>query len=255
MQLSGTSPAYFLLYTLIIFIALLIRYFVAAGLFYYYYNIIHSKKYTPKKLSRKKLRKRQIRKEISYSIKSSAIFAVFGAGVYWLWLRDLTAIYLDPAAYPYWYLPVSLILIFLIHETYYYWVHRWMHHPKIFKKVHKVHHESITPTAWTAFSFHPWECFLEALILPLILISLPVNIFVLAFYLLVMTLSSVINHLDIEIYPEFFLKSKLGKLVIGATHHHYHHEEFQTNYGLYFTFWDKWMKTESSKMEAIENPD
>jgi len=23
-----------------------------------------------------------------------------------------------------------------------------------------------------------------------------------------------------------------------------HHEKFNGNYGLYFTFWDKWMKTE-----------
>lgn len=248
MELSGTSPAYFLLYTFIIFLALLVRYFLAAGLFYSYYNIKHVEKYKNERLSQKKLKKKQIQKEIYYSIKSSAIFAVFGAGVYWLWLKDLTAIYLDPAKYSYWYLPLSLLLIFLLHETYYYWVHRWMHHPKVFRKVHKVHHDSLTPTAWTAFSFHPWECLIEAFILPLIIIFLPVNIFILGFYLLLMTLSSVINHLDIEIYPKFFLKSKFGKLVIGATHHHYHHEEFQTNYGLYFTFWDKWMKTESSKM-------
>lgn len=123
-----------------------------------------------------------------------------------------------------------------------------MHHPKIFKMVHKVHHNSLTPTPWTAFSFHPWESLLEALVLPLILLMVPVNVYVLGFYLLLMTLSSVINHLDIEIYPERFQKNRLGKLLIGATHHHYHHKEFNTNFGLYFTFWDKWMGTESSKM-------
>jgi sterol desaturase/sphingolipid hydroxylase (fatty acid hydroxylase superfamily) len=28
-----------------------------------------------------------------------------------------------------------------------------------------------------------------------------------------------------------------------------HHEQFNGNYGLYFTFWDKWMKTEIKDYE------
>lgn len=239
----------FLLYLAIFFFAILFRYFLAAGIFYYYYYVWKSGEYSSKRLSRRKPKKGQLNQEIIWSVKASVIFALAGTILYWLWTRDLTAIYLSPEEFGYWYLPVSLILILLIHETYYYWVHRLMHHPRIYKSVHKVHHDSLTPTPWTAFSFHPWESLLEAIILPVILLIIPVNIFVLAFYLLLMTLSSVINHLDIEIYPEKFQKSWLGKLFIGATHHHYHHAEFNTNYGLYFTFWDKLMRTESPKME------
>ena len=123
-----------------------------------------------------------------------------------------------------------------------------MHHPKVFRIVHKVYHDSLTLTPWTAFSFHPCESLIEALVLPLILLVIPVHIGVLAFYLLFMTITSVINHLDIEIYPEAFLKSKIGKQFIGATHHHYHNEQLKTNYELSFTFWAKLMDTESSKM-------
>ncbi|MGZ5247104.1 MAG: hypothetical protein ACXWV5_08645, partial [Flavitalea sp.] len=36
---------------------------------------------------------------------------------------------------------------------------------------------------------------------------------------------------------------------IGATHHSLHHKQFKFNYGLYFTFWDKWKKTESPDFE------
>lgn len=249
MSLDANNPAAFLIYFLIFFIAILVRYFIAAGIFHSYYFRFNSDKFLEKRLSKKKLRKHQMRKEIIWSIKSSVIFAFAGAITYWLWQNGHTAIYLEMSQYGYWYLPVSLIIVLLLHETYYYWVHRWMHNPKIFRSVHKVHHESLTPTPWTAFSFHPWESILEAIILPIILIFIPVHIYVLGFYLLIMTLSSVINHLDIEIYPEAFQKSAFGKLFIGATHHHYHHEEFKTNYGLYFTFWDRLMNTESSKME------
>ena len=239
----------FIGYILIFFAILLIRYFITAGFFFTYYLKVKNSETDKKILSQRPLKKNQVRKEIYWSILSSAIFAFFGAVIYWLWLKDLTAIYIDPAKFGYWYLPLSLIIVLLLHETYYYWIHRAMHIPKIYKIVHKVHHNSLSSTPWTAFSFHPWESVLEALILPLLLLLIPLNIYGLLFYLIFMTFSSVVNHLDIEIYPEFFRKSAFGKLWIDATHHHFHHKEFNTNYGLYFTFWDKIMKTESRKME------
>ncbi len=237
----------FIIYIIIFFAILLVRYFATAGSFYVYYLKLKTNTKENKLLSRRPARKNQIRKEIYWSVISSAIFAFFGAVIYWLWLHDRTAIYLDLLEYGYWYLPLSLLIVMLLHETYYYWLHRAMHHPKIYKYVHKVHHMSLSPTPWTAFSFHPWESVLEALILPIILLVLPVHIYVLLFYLIFMTFSSVINHLDIEVYPAFFRESTFGKLWIDATHHHLHHEEFTTNYGLYFTFWDKLMGTESYK--------
>lgn len=235
----------FLVCTGIFFAAVFLRYIISAGVFYWYYFKLKNEKYKSKRLSKRSFRKGQLKKEIYWSMWSSVIFGVFGAFLYYLWQQDLTAIYLDPKKYGIWYLPLSFVILSLLHETYYYWMHRWMHNPKVFKKVHKVHHDSLVPSPWTAFSFHPWESLLEAFIVPAILIILPVNIFVLGLYLIFMTLSSVINHLDIEVYPKSFLNSHFGKLFIGATHHHFHHAEFKTNYGLYFTFWDKWMNTES----------
>lgn len=239
---------YFIGYVLVFFAILLIRYFTTAGFFYAYYSKVKNNKTDKKLLSQRPLKKEQVKKEIYWSVVSSAIFAFFGAVTYWLYLNDFTAIYLDASQFGYWYLPLSLLIVLLLHETYYYWVHRAMHFPKIYKVVHKVHHQSLSTTPWTAFSFHPWESIIEALIVPVILMVVPVNIYVLLFYLIFMTFSSMINHLDIEVYPESFRKSAFGKLWIDATHHHYHHKEFNTNYGLYFTFWDKLMGTESRKM-------
>ena len=238
----------FLTYILIFFAILLVRYFATAGFFYSYYSKTKRNKTVHKILSQRPLKKEQVKKEISWSIISSAIFAFFGAVTYWLYLHGFTSMYTNLSQYSYWYLPLSLFLMMIIHETYYYWLHRLMHIPKIYKIVHKVHHNSLSSTPWTAFSFHPWESILEALIVPLILILVPVHIYVLLFYLIFMTFSSVVNHLDIEIYPESFRNSQFGKLWIDATHHHFHHKEFTTNYGLYFTFWDKLMGTESRKM-------
>ena len=132
-----------------------------------------------------------------------------------------------------------------LHESYYYFMHRFMHKPKIYRFIHKTHHDSIIPSPFTAFSFHPVEGVLQAAVLPLLLLFIPIHYYVLIVYLFIMTFSSIINHLDIEIYPKDFNKHAIGKWIIGATHHSLHHSQFKYNFGLYFTFWDKFFKTES----------
>jgi Delta7-sterol 5-desaturase len=248
MEILLNPVRFFIFYTVVFFALIVFRYFLAAGIFYYFYYIKYREKYESKKLSRRRPNSAQLKKEIKWSILSSAIFAVAGTILFYFYEKGLTAIYLDLSLVDTIYIPMSLLLVLLIHETYYYWIHRWMHKPSVYRRVHKVHHDSLTPTPWTAFSFHPWEAMIMAVIIPIVLIFLPIHLSVIMFYLILMTVSSVINHLDIEIYPEAFRNSKLGKQFIGATHHHFHHSEFNTNYGLYFTFWDKWMKTESKQM-------
>jgi len=59
-----------------------------------------------------------------------------------------------------------------------------------------------------------------------------------------MTFSAIINHAGVEIYPRNSFFKGFKKHVIGATHHDIHHRHAQKNFGLYFTFWDRWMNTE-----------
>ena len=46
-----------------------------------------------------------------------------------------------------------LIAIVIAHDAYFYWAHRTMHHPRLFKTFHRFHHRTITPTPWAAYSF------------------------------------------------------------------------------------------------------
>lgn len=149
------------------------------------------------------------------------------------------------------YHPLSFLIAIVLHETYYYWLHRWMHLPKIYRLLHQWHHESIHTTSMSAFSFHPLEAGLQALFIPLLMLVLPLHLFVLFFLLLLMTLSGTINHCGIEVFPKHFERHWLGKWLIGATHHDLHHKRFQFNYGLYFTLWDRWMKTECPGFDKI----
>jgi sterol desaturase/sphingolipid hydroxylase (fatty acid hydroxylase superfamily) len=175
---------------------------------------------------------------------TAVIFAIAGSLCMMAWERGYTRLYTGNE-YPLWWTILSPILVIFIQESYYYWIHRWMHIPSVFRKVHRVHHDSHITSPWTAFSFHPLEGFLQALIIPLLIIIIPIHLYALLFLLVFMSVTSVINHLDIEIYPSWMIRSRIGRMMIGATHHSLHHKQYKYNFGLYFTFWDRWLKTES----------
>ena len=240
-----SQPAWFLLCSLLIFAVVVGRYFLISGIFYLAFYRWQKEKWQHRKVNQRSYPAGQFRKEIIRSTITSTLFGLSGALLLWMWQKGHAKIYEDIHAYPLWWLPLSLLLALLLQETYYYWLHRWMHIPKIYRVVHQWHHESHISSPWTAFSFHPLEGLIQAVFLPLILLFLPMNVWVLVVMLLIMSFSSVINHLDIEIYPRWFAKTPVLRTLIGATHHAMHHKQFKYNYGLYFTWWDEWLKTES----------
>src|SRR5207248_4016722 len=53
----------------------------------------------------------------------------------------------------------EIVAILLVYDFAYYWMHRLMHHKKLMKYVHAVHHEVHNPTAMESFYLHPIELF------------------------------------------------------------------------------------------------
>lgn len=209
----------------ILFIVMSLRYFLMSG-FFYSFN--------------KSGQALQIRRDIRWSVLSTAVFAAFGAVFLFIWESGASQIYTNMQSHPYWYLPVSLFIYLFIHDSYFYWTHRWMHR-NYFKQIHFAHHESIHPTAWTSFAFHPYEALIQAIFLPLIIMLIPIHLYVLVVYLMLMSLFGVTNHLGREIYSTQ-LSERYS--IITATHHEVHHKKMNYNFGLYFSWWDKWMGTE-----------
>ncbi len=246
---DSSHPAYWVIGFLFFFIVITGRYLVISGLFYAIFYVWFPGKWKGRKLSQRAYRPGQLKKEIRWSTLSSIIFALAGILTLWLWQMGKTKIYNEVAAFGAWYLPFSLLLSMLFQETYYYWLHRLMHHPALFSMVHKIHHDSHTTSPFTAFSFHPIESVIQAVALPVILLLLPLHPIVILTQLILMTFTSVMNHLNIDIYPDTIAKYFIGKWIIGATHHSLHHKQYKYNFGLYFTIWDKLIKTESPIQE------
>ncbi|MGB7404352.1 MAG: sterol desaturase family protein [Pacificimonas sp.] len=184
--------------------------------------------------------KRQQRQERRWSLISAAIYATPAALAFWAW-RDhgLTQVYTDIDAYPLWYLPLSALLYLAAHDTWFYWTHRAMHAPRLFRLMHKVHHDSRPPTAWAAMSFHWTESLSGAILFPILVFLIPIHPAALGAVLAMATLFGVTNHLGWEIFPDRLVNGAFGRMMITATHHHGHHRDYNSNYGLYFRVWDR----------------
>ncbi len=180
---------------------------------------------------------------ITITIFGTVAFFVFG------YFREYTNFYYDINEYSTGYLVFTVVWMFFLHDTYFYWMHRVMHHPKLFKWVHLTHHKATNPTPWTSYAFHPLEGFLEAMIVPLIAFTLPVYRPAMVTFLLFQFVYNVYGHLGFELYPKGFHKTWIGRWVNTSVAHNLHHKKFDGNYGLYFLFWDRMMGTLRSEYD------
>ena len=182
----------------------------------------------------------QIRREIAWSLASALIYGIPAGVVAWGWqAQGWTRIYTDAAAYPLWYLPISVLLYLAAHDSWFYWTHRMMHRPRLFRAAHAVHHASRPPTAWAAMSFHPWEALSGAIVIPALVFLIPIHVGALGCVLAIMTVMGVSNHMGWEMFPRWIVQGPAGRWLITASHHQRHHEQYSCNYGLYFRVWDR----------------
>lgn len=107
--------------------------------------------------------KNQISLEIRQTMISIPWMAVFTAPVFLGEVRGYAKLYDDPSDQPfpfYNFLQFPLFIIFT--DFFIYWIHRGLHHPKIYKTLHKPHHKWIIPTPFASHAFHPLDGFAQS---------------------------------------------------------------------------------------------
>ncbi|MFA0811305.1 sterol desaturase family protein [Microbulbifer epialgicus] len=206
-------------------------------------------------MNRRRIQKRRanwgdIRREVSYSMLTICIFTLFGITINLLHEMGIAKLYWQWSDYPMWWNIVSLPLVILLHDAYFYWTHRAMHHPKVFKHFHRLHHISRTPTPWTAYSFSVGEIFINGLFSPLIALTIPLHSSIWLSFLFVMIFRNAMLHTGREFHPRSWVDGPLDHMTT-TTHHDLHHQRFQGNYGFYFTWWDRLMGTEFKDYKEV----
>ncbi len=220
-----------------------LRYYIIAGLAFFIFYVLYKQKWGSKKIQLRFPKQKDYVREILFSTITIFIFATVPYVMLNTGLRQYTQFYTLDNPYPTWWFYTAFVLMLLLHDAYFYFTHRLMHHPKLFKLVHLLHHKSTNPSPWAALAFHPIEAIVEVGIVVVFLFVMPLCFWHLFFFFLFMMLYNVYGHLGWELYPKGFAKSKIGKWINTSVNHNQHHQYFKGNYGLYFLWWDRWFNT------------
>jgi len=220
------------------------KYFLIAAPVFLIFYVLLKKKILYKKIQARFPKLKDYAREIFFSTLSIIIFSVPPlVMLYSNSIRPHTTYYENIDDYGMLYLILAFPLMLLMHDTWFYWVHRLMHLPRLFKMFHLVHHRSTNPSPWAAYAFHPLEAIVESLIFVIFLFTIPIHSIHLMTFFVFSLLYNVYGHLGFEVYPKGFNKHWLGKWMNTSVSHNQHHQYFKGNYGLYFTIWDRMMGT------------
>jgi sterol desaturase/sphingolipid hydroxylase (fatty acid hydroxylase superfamily) len=194
--------------------------------------------------------RQQVMRELLHSLRSLAIFGLVAAAMVLAAIEGWTRVYVDDPRYGGGWFVASIVLMVLIHDAYFYWTHRLMHHPYLYHRMHHTHHLSTSPTPWAAYAFSPAEAFVQAGIAPVIMFTIPTHPGAFALFMIWQISFNVLGHCGHELFPRAFVASWTGRVLNTTTHHALHHEKFRANFGLYFNWWDRLMGTNHADYQA-----
>ena len=134
---------------------------------------------------------------------------------------------------------LSFVSVFLLMDFLMYVLHYLSHNIGILNKIHAKHHEhSDRFNCVSLYHMSPWESIFFELLLTVITILFPFNLYGFIFFLIFNWLYGVITHLNGNTYQPFLF------IFTTNTFHKAHHKLNNRNFGFYTFFWDKLFKTE-----------
>jgi len=226
-----------------------LRYWLIAGGVFALINVAFAKPLAGRKIRDGAIPKGQIRREILASLRTIAIFSLTGLGV--AVGASFGVMQLESVAAQGWiYFAFSLAVLIIAHDAWFYWTHRLLHDPRVFRRFHRLHHKSHAPTPFTSYAFNTGEAVLNAVYLPLILLVLPASIPALIIFGVHMMVRNAIGHCGFELFPARWNGRPTFDWLTTVTHHDLHHSDARCNFGLYFSWWDRLMGTEHPEYHA-----
>lgn len=141
------------------------------------------------------------------------------------------------ASNPIWFV-LALIILPIWSAFHFYWVHRLLHVPFIYKHVHALHHRNVNIGPWSGNSMHPIEhlLYFTTLCIHWVVASHPIH---LIFHVIYQGPGASMSHTG---YEDLLIKDK-RRLALGTFYHQLHHRYYECNYGNQEMPWDRWFGT------------
>jgi lathosterol oxidase len=170
--------------------------------------------------------------EIRQAVAAMPYMAILMTPFFIAELRGYSKLYdaLEDAPNP-WYNWLQFPLFLLFTDFCIYFIHRGLHHPLIYKSIHKPHHKWIMPTPFASVAFHPLDGWAQ---------SVPYHVFPFIFPL--QKLAYLALFLFVQVWTVFIHDGEYvanSPILNGAACHTMHHLYFNYNYGQYTTLWDR----------------
>jgi 4-alpha-methyl-delta7-sterol-4alpha-methyl oxidase len=193
----------------------------------------------PASLERYRIQNRRVRAQeiVGPSLRSWAVnngAMLVGVVAAWPVLR-LTGVHAGPL--PAWWVVAGQLVFFVYLDDFlYYWFHRAMHAPRLFKRIHGWHHRIITPWAITGHYMHPVEYLLTATVALVGPIAVGAHVATVWLWFAFRQWEAAEGHsgYDFPWTPTHFLPGN-----DGAVHHDVHHGRVRGNYAGFLPIWDR----------------
>lgn len=223
-------PNQFMIYYLILAVGGVFFYLSVAAFSYFYYFYYKAARYFPDTIKVSELHKQAFH-EIWMAVCSIPLMGILFVPAQVASYRGYSKIYRNIDDYGWPYAIFSIVCFFFFTDCLVYWAHRGLHHPLIYKRIHKGHHTYRYTTPFSSHAFHPLDGFGQGLPYIIATYCFPVHNIIYVCLFVVVNCWTVMIHDQVDFGETHFLNS--------TGHHTIHHVDFNYNYGQYTTIWDR----------------
>ena len=186
----------------------------------------------------------QVRDNMFWTIVSGiTLWTAFQVPVYWAMANGYAPAFLFPEK-PVWFVLMFPFLV-IWSSFHFYWVHRALHIPWLYKLAHALHHRNVNVGPWSGISMHPVEhlLFYTNFLIHFIVPSHPIHVL---FHGYMQSTHPVFSHSGFDqLYVGDRKRAKMGDFF-----HQLHHRYFECNYGTVEMPWDRWFGSFHDGSEA-----
>lgn len=194
----------------------------------------------------------QMQQELKQGLSSIPIMSALTVPFFLAEVRGWSKLYDFPSQAPFsWWTLLQYPAFILFTDSGIYWIHRWEHHPRVYRWLHKPHHKWVVPTPFASYAFHPLDGWAQSLPYHVFPFIFPLQkVAYLGLFMFVTMWTVLIRELllDLPMYCLFWGRANdtddaeylsWSKVINDASCHTMHHLYFNYNYGQYLTLWDR----------------